>query len=458
MVLQRSCSASPMAPPVEKPVFAHTSLGTCLAVAVPPDITVGDLKGKLGKEHSTCFPSLGEIKIHALMVKKKLQHYHLPNPMLVRHAFNDFTTTWFLFINISLVGGMGRQPAPKPHITEDSKRKEYLDEGQTFKLAPDALPDLAKKKVMDLYIDYLAEFIGEGCCRTSQGTHIDHNVVKCQGDKSRCNKGQPRARLLSIERAERRITESGSLVDADDQTLEGAKVRNYFPSKATPCGSLSGNISITGIISKYFSDLDEVDSHDVNSPEYEKTNTIDKFGENCMKVSRLASSGVASFDIGGSSLDKFDNRLEGMKNAKIAKCTMVLPRPWSSLDGRSENAFANVLVDDCRACRNNSTKLLKDEAVNCTNIVGHVTQSMTNCIQENLPLSSDFHVKTSRKLSRNDVGKRLLAASTKLALASGKKRSPISTFVAKRGKPSITNSSSAVKNTMFDVNDWNSCE
>ncbi|XP_078431913.1 ubiquitin-protein ligase [Wolffia australiana] len=89
--------------PAERPVFAETNLGTHLAVAIAPDITVGNLKKKLGREHSSCFPYLGEVKVHSLLVKRKLHQYHLPDSMPLWNAFQGSKIAWFLFMHLSTV-------------------------------------------------------------------------------------------------------------------------------------------------------------------------------------------------------------------------------------------------------------------------------------------------------------------------------------------------------------------
>ncbi|KAL9266475.1 hypothetical protein AKJ16_DCAP20994 [Drosera capensis] len=82
-------------------VFVDTNLDTHLVVVVSPADTVSHLKQKLLSGHNKCFPEFGEIKIHALKVKRKGHYYHLPDSMLVYSAFLRVKTNWFFFAVVS---------------------------------------------------------------------------------------------------------------------------------------------------------------------------------------------------------------------------------------------------------------------------------------------------------------------------------------------------------------------
>ncbi|TXG67972.1 hypothetical protein EZV62_009247 [Acer yangbiense] len=80
----------------EVAVFTDTNLATHIAMAVSPDITAGEFKRKLERTHFSCFPSIGEIKVHGLMVKRKSSFYHLSDTVPIKHAFQGLKGTWFL--------------------------------------------------------------------------------------------------------------------------------------------------------------------------------------------------------------------------------------------------------------------------------------------------------------------------------------------------------------------------
>ncbi|KAJ4725297.1 COP1-interacting protein 4.1 [Melia azedarach] len=81
----------------EVAVFTDTNLGTRIAMAVSPGISVGDFK-KLERTHFSCFPRIGEIKVCGLLVKRKASFYHLPNSMPIKHVFQGLKGTWFLHV------------------------------------------------------------------------------------------------------------------------------------------------------------------------------------------------------------------------------------------------------------------------------------------------------------------------------------------------------------------------
>ncbi|XP_058112658.1 uncharacterized protein LOC131255809 [Magnolia sinica] len=102
---------------IEFPVFTETNLGTRIAISTPPDITTGDLKRKLGREHYLCFPNLGEVRVHALMVKRKSCFYHLPDSLLIKNAFQGLKGSWFLRMSATQVQHIHSQLAPTTDIS-----------------------------------------------------------------------------------------------------------------------------------------------------------------------------------------------------------------------------------------------------------------------------------------------------------------------------------------------------
>ncbi|GLT86571.1 hypothetical protein SLE2022_047050 [Rubroshorea leprosula] len=86
-------------------VFIDTNLDTHLAMIVSDSDTVSDLKKKIVEEHPLCFPSIGEIKVHALKVKRRGFFYYLSDLMSVRSAFEGVSKSWFLSVDASSVKG-----------------------------------------------------------------------------------------------------------------------------------------------------------------------------------------------------------------------------------------------------------------------------------------------------------------------------------------------------------------
>ncbi|GAV68830.1 hypothetical protein CFOL_v3_12333 [Cephalotus follicularis] len=107
-----------MAPTVEVPVFIDTNLGTHIGMAVSPDITAGDFKRELERRHLGCFPSLGEIRVHGLMVKRRSCFYHLPESLPIKHAFQGLKGTWFLHSEARPLKDLDRPGLSKCMATE----------------------------------------------------------------------------------------------------------------------------------------------------------------------------------------------------------------------------------------------------------------------------------------------------------------------------------------------------
>ncbi|KAI0488779.1 hypothetical protein KFK09_028618 [Dendrobium nobile] len=171
------------------PLFVDTNLGTHFALSVSQDITAGDLKGKLIMEHFSCFPNLGKIKVHGLMVKKKSFFYHLSDSMAIKHVFEELSGTWLLHLNAS------------------SMQNALEDRSLSFSNSSPHCDNQTKKSVR---ID---------CCQAFQN---DRSTVS-------------------------------------EHPIEG-KVHESLSSLENSRKKSNQTISVTGIISRFFSELDEVDS------------------------------------------------------------------------------------------------------------------------------------------------------------------------------------------------------
>lgn len=84
-------------------VFIDTTLDTHLAFIVSASDTVSDLKKKILHEHKLCFPTNGDIKIHALKVKRRGILYHLSESMFVKSAFDGTGKNWFVSVDASTI-------------------------------------------------------------------------------------------------------------------------------------------------------------------------------------------------------------------------------------------------------------------------------------------------------------------------------------------------------------------
>ncbi|XP_058767764.1 uncharacterized protein LOC131641479 [Vicia villosa] len=84
----------------EVAIFADTNLGTRIAFNSPFHITAGTLKRDFEKVHFTCLPDIGEIQVHGLMVRRKSCFYYLPDSFLVKNVFPTMRETWFLHVEV----------------------------------------------------------------------------------------------------------------------------------------------------------------------------------------------------------------------------------------------------------------------------------------------------------------------------------------------------------------------
>ncbi|CAK7332449.1 unnamed protein product [Dovyalis caffra] len=83
--------------------FIDTTLDTHLALIVAASDTVSDLKKKILDEHKLCFPTTGDIKIHALKVKRRGIFYHLSESMFLKSVFDGTNKNWFVNVDASTI-------------------------------------------------------------------------------------------------------------------------------------------------------------------------------------------------------------------------------------------------------------------------------------------------------------------------------------------------------------------
>ncbi|KAK1383850.1 hypothetical protein POM88_021585 [Heracleum sosnowskyi] len=86
---------------MHRTVYIDTNLDTHFALVASEFDSVLHLKKKVMLEHLQCFPTLGEIVIHALKVKRKGHFYHLSDSMRINSAFEGVKSSWFLSVDAS---------------------------------------------------------------------------------------------------------------------------------------------------------------------------------------------------------------------------------------------------------------------------------------------------------------------------------------------------------------------
>ncbi|KMT12979.1 hypothetical protein BVRB_4g090590 isoform A [Beta vulgaris subsp. vulgaris] len=185
---------------VEFPVFTETNLGTRIVIAVSPDITAGKFKGEFERAHVDCFPELGLLSINAVMVKQNSQFYHLSDLLPLKHVFQGFQDSWLLHVKASL----------KNNLADINNSKKF-------------------------------------CLVNPLLVKTDYHLGKKKKRKKRRPKVKELPSSFSHERLEREVLHPSSKVPDSNATAE------------SPHGSLSGAVSVSGIINRYFTNLINVD-------------------------------------------------------------------------------------------------------------------------------------------------------------------------------------------------------
>ncbi|ONK68617.1 uncharacterized protein A4U43_C05F14010 [Asparagus officinalis] len=202
----------------EIPVFIDTNIGTHLALSIPPDIKAGDLKRRLEKEHLSCFGNLGEIVVHTLMVKRRSYFYHLPDSLPIKSAFHGIRRTWFLQMNASMLQNIESDESP---LKRTQNHKDQMIQSSEEEPSTLSNSDITQCSQLENLITFK--------------------------DKSR----------VSVVNGEQPETHP---VPMDNGNANHLLSGHQLESRDAPSMNISKEISVTGIISRYFSDSDGVTS------------------------------------------------------------------------------------------------------------------------------------------------------------------------------------------------------
>nr|XP_027064861.1 uncharacterized protein LOC113690926 isoform X1 [Coffea arabica] len=211
----------------EKLVFAVTNLGTRIAVGVSQESTVGDFKRKFEMAHLNCFPEHGKVRVCGLKVRKKSCFYYLSESFVLKHAFQG-ANGWFLYIAVCHIQDQTVfVAAAKKNSRKLRRRKLKMKKLSCFKAACLDIPRTA----------YFSKREKKNCNRVMK------NIT------AKCPTNRIKQRHLSSQES---ILPFAPRVD-----------RQGDRSSAIECPSetISGTVSISGIINRYFSGYDEVTSN-----------------------------------------------------------------------------------------------------------------------------------------------------------------------------------------------------
>ncbi|XP_077215354.1 uncharacterized protein LOC143849932 [Tasmannia lanceolata] len=397
-----------MASAYEMPVFIDSSLGTHIAMPLSPDITAADFKRKLAREHYLCFPYIGEIRIRALMVKRKLCFYHLADSMPVINAFKGLKGTWFLHMDATCVEHMQCQPtATGKHCLSGFKvvvPKSNITQDESLSINPN-----------DKILSYGHSFKSKTC--GSEGKIFFSPSQKDEGASTQEQFGHFGSKKETIRKEE-----------TSSHSMNGA-----------PSASSSEIISVAGIITKYFSKFNEVHAFDSNAgnvvhtlqwPEQSKDQEMQKLGEIRDTNSTNSTSTIAELCVNR-------NRTKGSNDKKGGNA-------MSCVNVTDEYVVCQGHHDDsCKATVNNyCSRILTDD--DDTRQSG--TKSPPMMPSFSLLASPSMEIPRS-KLGRSEVGKRLLVAANGLGISLSNQKPVISLC------QSAVDSRSLVRNIIFEISD-----
>ncbi|KAK6149410.1 hypothetical protein DH2020_016935 [Rehmannia glutinosa] len=229
---------------VPKPVFVETNFGTRLAVSVSPDITAKEFMRELERAHLNCFPEFGRIRVKALMVKQKSHCYHLSESLPLKYAFLGSNGTWFLQMEAHPQSIPDHIESLNFNCTEfhnlNSAANVVTGSMCTDKKRIKCKRKKVNKKIFPFRKAALLEIPAVLCIpkRKKKRKNVKRKrKTGCRG------KGPLQRPLIEKERLRQYATKNDTNVIAE-------ALNETF----------SESVSVSGIIKKYFTDYDEVES------------------------------------------------------------------------------------------------------------------------------------------------------------------------------------------------------
>lgn len=256
--------------------------------------------------------------------------------------------------------------------------------------------------------------------------------------------------------------------------------------RQTPSISFSENISLTGLISRYFSDHDEVNSWSSLSKNMRNTkkptrqftdvlnveniqqqeitgcaNNAAEFlvSQKSSKRIALDSDTVCSFSVSSDGVKWLENCPMNNNNRELDKHDMVA----FAHERRTKSIPWKMMKDDNVACGDEYSSCQADHKKTFRNKFSRRKRPVNKeklCVpphcssMNSTPLSFNKHTGASRsKFGRSEVGKRLVQAATNIWLSVSGKKSRQSMFVSRSGNLSLPESIIPVKKLPFEIDD-----
>ncbi|OVA20118.1 hypothetical protein BVC80_1663g6 [Macleaya cordata] len=218
------------------------------------------------REHSICFPNVGEIKITGLMVKQKSCFYHLPDSMAIKNVFQGRKGIWFLLIDAYLVNNSGyprlsNALVAELEVSDFNGRNVTKSQKAENHAETENKPRKMKRKRTVCLEGLMQELLTPVCVANKKKRS---RVKEISFTEKAVNEGKNKFPCTSEEVSG--VSSLGHFCNFGDKNESDHKEEKVSQSTVeTPTVSSSDIVSVNGIITRYFSEFDEVKSVDDRS-------------------------------------------------------------------------------------------------------------------------------------------------------------------------------------------------
>ncbi|CAL9104507.1 unnamed protein product [Musa textilis] len=502
--------------------------------------------GKLKCEHNSCFPALGKIVVHSLMVKQKSFLYRIPDSMPIKEACQGFRSTWFLRMHATRLTAVSMHQESIPSSMNHFRIRDspYLEETATpnsYKLPASSNSNCCKPGARFVCAKVDMDHVLQGsisnmvdCSNTSKtvdftiSTVTATNMINQAGNIVRdCSTWDerevdvPSLPLLSQKSLSKRrklehgiqgnvvgkeavisnktsksglgsSLDSGKGVIKDgtapsatqkdkarvpEEPSEKEQHKNSLSMEETPSMNLSEKISVTGLISRYFSNQDEASTcsnlhknvMDTQSATVQPTSVLNtqEFPLNeatgfAMKAADDKSSNEGESDCNTAcsfNINRETKQVCLMSNnvGKFAK-----KKPTTSEGKGRPSAIISSAKKDTRAAESrcyeagNTTscgnKSLRSSSQVNRKLVHARLRRTSTFPSLSSPISKRKRIFSGND-NKNEVGKRLVQAANNIYSSVSDKRLPQSRYISRCGNMSVPNSIVIPKIFSFEISD-----
>ncbi|XP_059279129.1 uncharacterized protein LOC132033231 [Lycium ferocissimum] len=225
----------------EIPVFTDTNLGTRIVVPLSPHATPYHFKREVERTHLNCFSEMGQIKVDAVMVERNSCFYHLSGNFPLKHVFQHQEGFRSLHVQVHQYGLGSSELDHDDNVTSSPTKLRT----STTSTKSDKLKCQGKVKKLKRFAWLRSRLLD-----VLRIVHLSKKKKKKKKKKKERNRAREMNTFNCLEGSEEPIVVS-------TYGCEG-KEQSFCP--AAECEDSSEAISVSGIIRKYFSSYDEVNS------------------------------------------------------------------------------------------------------------------------------------------------------------------------------------------------------